>query len=151
MSSPVAPPSAASGTLGIAALALLFGCQTLSPALVPCPLPVAEQAARIQELVPLGTPREQAIERLKRAGIDGTLGAANSIYYCDTWRQNDQERWHINVELLFDQNGKVYAYRPDPSGQVTAAHDDAGTAKVSKPPKQIASAKQVGAVDPFAE
>lgn len=137
------------GAASWAAALLFVGCQTLSPSLVPCPLPVSEQAARIRDIVPPGTPREEALAKLKKAGIEGTLGSANSIFYCDTWKQSDQERWHINVELLFDKDGKLYAYRPEPGN--LASRDDAGTAKLTKPPKEVASAKQTGVVDPFAE
>src|SRR6187549_3541257 len=100
------------GTAGLFA-AMLVGCQTL-PSLVQCPMPIVEQASRIQEIVPAGTPREAAIAKLKKAGIDGNFSEGHSIFYCETWQQDDDERWHINVQVLFDEEGKVYAYRPDP-------------------------------------
>lgn len=139
-----------SGLACLVVLGSFGGCQTMSPSLVPCPMPVVEQAAKVQELVPLGTPRDQAISKLKSAGIDGNFGTANSIYYCDTWKQSDKERWHISVELLFDEQGKVYAYRPDPQSS-RQSQETAGSAKVTKPARQIAKGPKPSVVDPFAE
>ncbi len=99
---------------------LAAGCQTMSPSLVTCPWPAAEQARKIDELVPPGTTREEAVSRLKKAGIAGNFGEADSIYYCDIWNRSDSERWHINVALLFDEEGKLYALRPDPHGRAAA-------------------------------
>lgn len=93
----------------------LAGCQmTPAPQLTECPLPVPEQTARILELVPLGTPRDEAIERLEKAGIVGNFstGSSKSTFYCDIWPQPDNERWHINVVLLFDENGVLYGTLP---------------------------------------
>ena len=138
----------------MAGLTLTGGCQTL-PTLVTCPIPEPEQAARIQDIVPVGTERRTAVEKLRDAGIGGTFSTGESIFYCSTWLQNEQERWHINVDVLFDKDGRVYAYRPDPHGPAAttaARQEEPGTATVSKPPKQVASAKQTGGVvDPFAE
>ncbi len=128
---------------------LLVGCQTL-PALTPCPLGSVEQAARIEQIVPIGTPREEAVAKLKKAGVEGTFSEGNSIYYCGTWAQSDKERWHIHVEMLFDGDGNVYAFRPDPL-RAAANQEEPGTAKVTKKPKEIASGAKVNVVDPFAE
>ena len=96
---------------------------------------------------------QTAVEKLRDAGIGGTFSAGESIFYCSTWLQDEQERWHINVDVLFDKDGRVYAYRPDPHSPTTAAarEEEPGTAAISKPPKQVASAKQTGVVNPFAE
>lgn len=131
--------------------AMFSGCQTMSPALTSCPMPVVEQAARVQKIVPIGMPREEAVAALKKAGIDGTFGTGNSIFYCDTWTQSDEERWHINVELLFNESGEVYAYRPDPELHAAGLSENVGTAKVTKPPKEVASGPKPSIVDPFAE
>lgn len=131
--------------------AMLAGCQTMSPALTSCPMPAVEQAARVQKIVPIGTPRDEAVAALKKAGIEGTFGTGNSIFYCDTWTQSDKERWHINVELLFNQSGEVYAYRPDPQLHASELSEEAGSATVSKPPKEIAAGPKPSIVDPFAE
>lgn len=129
----------------------LIGCQTLPPSLVACPMSAVEQAARVQKIVPIGTPREDAVANLKKAGIDGTFGTGNSIFYCDTWTQSDDERWHMNVELLFNESGEVYAYRPDPERHAAGLPDDVGTATVTKPPKEVAAGPKPSIVDPFAE
>ncbi|HET6426251.1 MAG TPA: hypothetical protein VFG20_21345 [Planctomycetaceae bacterium] len=91
------------------------GCQlTPAPPLTPCPLPIAEQTAKILEIAPLGTPRDEAIERLEKAGIVGNFstGSSKSTFYCDVWPQPDKERWHINVVLLFDEDGALYGTLP---------------------------------------
>lgn len=136
-----------SGLLGLS----LAGCQTLPPSLVACPMPVVEQAARIQKLVPVGTSRDDAVANLKKAGIDGTFGTGNSVFYCDTWTQSESERWHLNVEVMFDESGNVYAYRPDPQLHAAIDADDAGSAKVGKMPKEVAAGPKASVVDPFAE
>jgi hypothetical protein len=128
---------------------LLAGCQTL-PSLTPCPLGSVEQAARIQEIVPLGTPREEAVAKLKKAGVEGTFSEGNSIYYCGTWAQNDKERWHIHVEMLFDGDGKVYAFRPDPQ-HVAVRQEEPGVTKIAKKPKEVAAGPKSSVVDPFME
>jgi hypothetical protein len=93
----------------------LTACQlTPAPILVTCPLPAAEQAARLQTLVPLGTPRGDVLRILKENGIAGDFGENESLFYCDVWDHGDGERWHINVTLLFDEQGLLYATRPDP-------------------------------------
>lgn len=131
--------------------AVVAGCQTLPPSLVACPLPAVEQAAHIQKLVPIGTPRDEAVAKLKQAGIAGTFGTGNSIFYCDTWTRGDDERWYMNVELLFNESGEVYAYRPDSERHAGGNLDGVGTAKVAKPPKEVAAGPKSTLVDPFAE
>jgi hypothetical protein len=94
------------------------GCQlTPAPGLSVCPWPAGEQVQRVLDLAPLGSDRETVIERLNAAGVQGTFGENQSIYYCDIW-QRDAERWHINVVLLFDEQGKLYATRPTTQGDV---------------------------------
>lgn len=127
---------------------LCAGCQSL-PAIVACPLPMVEQAAKVQKIVPLGTSRDDALALMKKAGIEGNFGSNKSVYYCDTWAQSDKELWHINVEMLFDQDGKVYAYRPNP--------ETADVANVRQSGKETDSVKEVkktippAITDPFAE
>lgn len=134
---------------GLAVALICSGCQTMPPSLVSCPLPAAEQASRIEEIVPLGTTREDAISRLKKEGIAGNFGEAESIFYCDIWNRSDSERWHINVALLFDDDGKLYALRPDPHGQAAAAETPA--AAISKKIKDVTAPRHTGLSDPFAE
>lgn len=97
-------------------MALLgLGCQmTPAPALTDCPLPIVEQTEKILEIAPLGTHRDEVIKRLDQAGIVGNFsaGGSQSTYYCDIWPQSEKLRWHINVVLLFDENGILYGTRP---------------------------------------
>ncbi len=98
------------------------GCQmTPAPGLVTCPLPVAEQTAKILDIAPLGTPRDEVIKKLDKAGVIGNFstGDSKSTYYCDVWQQDKDERWHINVVLLFDENGILYGTRPQLASAIT--------------------------------
>ena len=97
----------------LGACGIVAGCQlTPSPGLMACPLPVAEQAVKVVQVAPLGTSRDEVLKRLKEAGITGNFGENQSIFYCDTWKRDKAERWHINVVLLFDEHGQLYATRP---------------------------------------
>ncbi len=112
-------------------LGCAVGCQmTPAPGLVTCPLPVSEQTARILDIVPLGTSRDDAIKKLDEAGVIGNFstGDSKSTYYCDVWQQDKDERWHINVVLLFDEEGILYGTRPQfpsPATQRTATSTQA--------------------------
>jgi hypothetical protein len=88
------------------------GCHSGAPRLAASPLSVAEQQAAILKIAPLGTPREELLERLKEAGIQATPGSSPSIYYCDVWNREDGQRWHLDVALLFDGSGQLYLTRP---------------------------------------
>ena len=102
---------------GIFTLCYAAGCQlTPSPGLVACPLPVAEQAAKVVEVAPLGSTREEAMKRLTDAGIRGNFGENESLFYCDVWERDQTERWHMNVVLLFDEQGRLYSTRPGIAG-----------------------------------
>ena len=52
---------------------LVVGCQTLSPALVPCPISSVEQANKIQSMIPIGMTREAAVEKLKQSGVSKVI------------------------------------------------------------------------------
>lgn len=107
------------------ALGACTGCRlTPSPGLMACPLPASEQVQRVLKVAPLGTPRDEVLKELETAGVAGSFGENQSIYYCDIWKQEDGSRWHINVALLFDENGLLYATRPDQSGRATAIDDE---------------------------
>jgi len=123
---------------GLTVVALLFlaaGCQlTPSPGLIACPMPVNEQAAKVLQVAPLGTPRDEVLRRLKDAGIRGNFGENESIYYCDLWDRDKKVLWHINVVLLFDDNGKLYKTRPNPDGpDELATHHQTSGSDVSDP------------------
>jgi hypothetical protein len=79
---------------------------------VECPLSAAEQQQAVLEIVPRGTPRAEAARRLKEAGIEFSPGRKDSIYYLSLWTRGNGQRWHINVALLFDPAGNLYATRP---------------------------------------
>lgn len=131
-----APPTLMWLTLLLGSAALVIGCQlTPAPGLVNCPLPTNEQVREVLRIVPLGTSREEAKKRLVEAGFAGNFGENESIYYCDIWDKGDGVRWHINVTLLFDDEGQLYATRPDVNGQIDP------TPRSSKPVQVV--------VDPF--
>ena len=91
---------------------LSAGCQLNSQQIVASPLSYRDQEAEILKIVPEGTPRQEAIEKLAAAGIQGELGGKRTIYYCDLWEREDGQRWHLNVALLFNDSGEVYQTRP---------------------------------------
>ncbi|QDV49365.1 hypothetical protein [Gimesia fumaroli] len=101
---------------GIAAICM-FGTLALMACtgfqqVVPAPLVFEEQSQKILEIVPMGTQKEQAIQRLNAAGISGGFSSSPSIYYCDLWEREDGSRWHLNVALLFNEAGTLYKTRP---------------------------------------
>ncbi|MDX1970844.1 MAG: hypothetical protein SFV23_27000 [Planctomycetaceae bacterium] len=131
-----APPNLLWLTLLLGSAALVIGCQlTPAPGLVNCPLPTNEQVREVLRIVPLGISREEAKKRLVEAGFAGNFGENESIYYCDIWDKGDGVRWHINVTLLFDDEGHLYATRPDVNGAIDP------TPRSSKPVQVV--------VDPF--
>ncbi|WP_145212771.1 hypothetical protein [Gimesia alba] len=102
--------------LGVAAICLLselalVACTGLQQ-VVPAPLVFEEQSQKILEIAPMGTQKEQAIQRLNAAGISGEFSSSPSIYYCDLWEREDGKRWHLNVALLFNETGELYKTRP---------------------------------------
>lgn len=129
-------------------IGMLSGCQmTPAPGLITCPLPVSEQTAKILDIVPLGTSRDDAIKRLDKAGVIGNFstGDSKSTYYCDVWQRDKDERWHINVVLLFDENGTLYGTRPQLPTAATARE-----ASKTEPPADPFASPIVGkGTDPF--
>jgi len=103
------------GVLGIALSALLTSCATSATSLVQCPLSPEQQQQAVLEIVPRGTSRTEAERRLRTAGIEYSPGQRNSIYYLGLWNRSDGRRWHINVALLFDKDGRLYQTRPGDS------------------------------------
>ncbi len=117
-------------TCSVAWAVSLIGCNFGKPRFIASPLSYTEQEAAVLDVVPIGTPREAAVKQLKDAGIVGSFGVNNSIYYCDLWERPDGLRWHVNVALLFDQSGKLYKTRP--------AESDTGTVSSSAPSSRTA-------------
>jgi hypothetical protein len=92
----------------IVLIGLLAGC--VAPQMVRCPLQDADLTKKIMAIAPVGTPRDETIQRLKAAGIDGAFGsdksAIGSEYYCcRSWRRENGEVWRINLLLHFDKSG----------------------------------------------
>ncbi|MEX0728938.1 MAG: hypothetical protein WD065_21870 [Planctomycetaceae bacterium] len=91
---------------------LMFsGCMGLGM-IQPSPWTYSQQHEAILKIVPLGTPRDDVVNRLTKAGIEGSYGISESIYYCDIWDRSDGARWHVNVALYFDESGNLYDIRP---------------------------------------
>ena len=103
---------AIAGAFNVALVFSQTGCNFGKPRFITNPLSYAEQEAAILEVVPIGTPREAAVKQLEDAGIVGSFGVNDSIFYCDLWERSDGLRWHVNVALLFDQSSKLYKTRP---------------------------------------
>jgi len=102
-----------SGTvLCVLLLGGLAGCQGGPGRFVEAPLSYDQQREAVSAVVPMGTSREEAARRLEKAGIQHVAGSGNNIFYCDIWNRPNGERWHLNVALLFDASGKLYAMRP---------------------------------------
>lgn len=89
----------------------LVACTGLKQ-VVPAPMVFEEQSKELLKLVPLGTHKEEAIQKLSAAGISGEFSSSPSIYYCDLWERENGTRWHLNVALLFNEAGALYKTRP---------------------------------------
>jgi hypothetical protein len=87
---------------------LLAGCQLTIGRIIPSPLTYSEQEKEILAIAPRGIDRDEAVKKLTAAGLKGDFGSTRSIYYCDEWHRDSGERWHMNVALLFDKEGKLY-------------------------------------------
>tara|TARA_R110002111_G_scaffold261826_3_gene335830 strand:- start:38944 stop:39366 length:423 start_codon:yes stop_codon:yes gene_type:complete len=100
-------------------VALIFALSMLSLVactglrqVVPAPMVFEEQSKELLKIVPLGTPKDQAIQLLEEAGITGEFASSPSIYYCDLWKRENGNLWHLNVALLFNDAGELYKTRP---------------------------------------
>ncbi|MCH9653995.1 MAG: hypothetical protein K0U86_15140 [Planctomycetes bacterium] len=90
---------------------ILVSCTGLGQ-VVPAPMVFEEQSKELLKIVPLGTPKTEAIQKLEAAGISGEFATSPSIYYCDLWERENGKRWHLNVALLFNEAGALYKTRP---------------------------------------
>jgi hypothetical protein len=70
-----------------------------------------QQQQALQEIVPIGSSRDEAKERLTKAGIEFTTAPGESMYYCSIWQRPDGTRWHLNVAMLFDGENRMYRMR----------------------------------------
>ncbi|MFK7778220.1 MAG: hypothetical protein QM501_08875 [Gimesia sp.] len=89
----------------------LVACTGLKQ-VIPAPMVFEDQSKELLEIVPLGTPKEEVIQKLDAAGISGEFASSPSIYYCDLWERENGKRWHLNVALLFNEAGALYKTRP---------------------------------------
>lgn len=98
------------GTLWV--LTFCLGCaSTAEQSIKSSPLDSEHQQQAVLDIAPLGTPRADVERQLKEAGIELSSGAGPSICYCTLWNRANGERWQMDVALLFDQSGKLYATR----------------------------------------
>ncbi len=111
--------------MSLCALAVV-GCQ-LTPGIDYTSPSSAEQNRAILEIAPYRTTRDQAVEALKREGVQGSFGVSESVYYCDVWDRGDGRHWHLDVALFFDQSGRLYKVGPSQSdvGIMNSAIDSA--------------------------
>jgi hypothetical protein len=91
---------------------VMVGCSSPGKPLIESPLSFSQQQQAVLDVVPKGTSRGEAENRLRKAGIEFTPGGNGSIYYLSLWNRPDGTRWHISVALLFDSAGKLYESRP---------------------------------------
>lgn len=124
------------GLLGVIVVVVLVGCHLGASRITPSPLTYAEQERAIFELVPSGTPRDEVVRKLDEAGISGTFGIRETVYYCDVWKRDDGTRWHVDVALLFDAEGRLYQAR---RGQAQTSAAPEGT------PASVAAGAGAGA------
>jgi len=100
------------------AAACLFAsaCASLSTSnsentLALCPLNSEDQQVEVLKIAPLGTPREEAHRKLAKAGFELSPGVSKSVSYCTVWNHGRDERWAMDVALLFDESGNLYQTR----------------------------------------
>ena len=78
----------------------------------------ADQKAALEEITPLGTPREEVAQRLKEAGIAYSTPSNSphpGVFYCETWEMKSGERFQMYSELLFDEEGRLQDIRETPN------------------------------------
>ncbi len=91
-------------------LCIIAGC--VGPQMVRCPLDDSDLSKKILAVAPVGTPRDEAVRRLKEAGIVGAFGSEHSAfgkdyYCCQAWRRPQGEVWRISLLVHFDKSGKL--------------------------------------------
>jgi len=122
--------------LGMAVIVILstltqVACTGL-PQVIPAPMVFEEQSKELLKIAPLGTPKEEAIQKLEAAGISGEFASSPSIYYCDLWERKNGKRWHLNVALLFNEAGALYKTRPAQADVSWKSEADSGSGANSK-------------------
>lgn len=120
------------------------GCASSPTRIASSPWSVEEQQRAILKIAPIGTPRLDAIRRLKEAGIEVTQGVSDSVYYCDVWNRQDGKRWQIDVALLFDKSGALYQTRQAQSKIGREADDQPDDGPAKETPAKESGAKPTG-------
>lgn len=88
---------------------VIAGCTTPQSGKLQPPASFTDQKQAILDLVPIGTSRTEALDRLKKAGVEGNLSRVSErIFYCDLWRRESGDVWPLNVAVLFNQQNEVY-------------------------------------------
>lgn len=109
---------------------LILGCQLEPlPQFMEAPLTTQQQIEELQKHLVAGMSREEVMHKLKELGIGGSYGHNTSIYYCDVWQRDRKTLWHINIALLFNDEGKLYKIRPSYDLELTHP-----TARTEDPP-----------------
>lgn len=111
------------------------GCAAGPGRIANSPLTVGQQQKAILEIVPLGTPRLDAIRKLTEAGLELSPGTSESTYYCDVWNRQDGQRWRVDVALLFDETGVLYGTK---QAQSTTSLDTDSAAGKGRPAGAVA-------------
>jgi hypothetical protein len=109
----MAPSACAAARLGFLTLVLagLAGCRLGTDKVTQNSDGYDAQVSALLKVAPVGTERSEAVRRLEQAGVEGAFGISQSIYYCNCWRRESGERLRLDVALLFDQEGRLYATR----------------------------------------
>lgn len=137
----------------ILSLLVLAGCQLGVSRFASCPFSYEEQKTALLKIAPIGTHRDAAVKKLKEAGIRGSFGIRNSVYYCDSWEQEVGQRWHLDLALLFDESGRLYEIRPAQflaDSQAADVSKSAGVTGGSEKPGGPEESRQSGGSSPEA-
>jgi hypothetical protein len=99
-------------TAALAGSLLLSVVGCLTHTLVRPPIEQTEMVKQILAIAPIGTPRDEAVRRLKAAGIRGdfemTKSYAGEYFACQSWQRKNGDEWKLSLLLHFDKSGKLY-------------------------------------------
>jgi len=123
------------------------GCQGLNFGEIESPLAYQQQQQKILEIVPVGTPRSEAVEKLTAAGVFGEFSQGEKIYYCGSWKQANGSRWRTNVAVLFDEEGKVYRTQPIEAGVGFSTSASTSSSENEEPATSIAEPVRTSGAD----
>lgn len=90
-------------------LVLIIGCASPKSGSLQTLATFTVQRQSLLDVVPIGTDKTTALDRLKAAGVEGNVSrVSEKIFYCDLWRRENGDVWPMNVAILFDSQDKVY-------------------------------------------